>query len=158
MHAQRGRISILLLAAASAAAFGAFNGAEAGVITWAGNTWQDFISVSAMNGGGAVGVTYNRGDTTNQQLSTQHGMAGVLGIGDVNKTDADDTGNVGFTFASAVTSLRITFLDGPGGASAVQHHIMMQNLTITPVPEASSVVFGGLGLGRFGAYRCLETR
>jgi hypothetical protein len=71
----------------------------------AGTQWQDFVSVSASNGGSNVGVTYSLGDPVNQTLSTHHGLNGVLGIKDVNRDPGNTTADLGFSFASAVNSI-----------------------------------------------------
>jgi len=115
-----------------------------------GTTWQDFISVSASNGGAGVGVTYNRSDPTNQQLASHRGMNGVLGINNVNRT-TDPIADVGFTFAGGVDSITIYYLQGPNGSSADLHYVFLMNMVVTPVPEASSLLLVGVGLVFVGA-------
>jgi len=115
-----------------------------------GTSWQDFVSVSASNGGTNVGVTYNRSDTTNQQLSTYRGMSGVLGVNDVNRNN-DPIADLGFTFAGGLTTMTITYLQGPDGSDATLHYVFLMNLTVTPVPEASTLTLVGLA-GAFGGF------
>jgi hypothetical protein len=113
-----------------------------------GTSWQDFIAVSAVNGAANVGVSYNLSAGGNQQLATRHGLSGVLGINGFNPS-GQATADVGFTFGGALTSMTVTFLQGPGGSSAQQHLIFLNNLTVTSVPEASTLTLVGMA-GAFG--------
>jgi hypothetical protein len=113
-----------------------------------GTSWQDFVAVRAQNGATNVGVTYALGNGgTDQDLHARFGLNGVLGVNDLNYPSTDpDAANadVGITFGASITTMTVTFLQGPQGSQAANHLIFLNNLTITPVPEPST--YGMIGL------------
>ena len=122
-------------------------------------SWQDFVAVRASNVATNVGVTYTLGDNgNNQDLHTRHGLNGVLGVNNLNYASTDPNAalaDVGTNFGGAITTMTITFLQGPQGSSAANHLIFLSNLTITQAPEASSFSLVGIaaGIGGLIAWR-----
>lgn len=128
----------------------------------AGTSWQDFVAVRAQNGATNVGVTYALGNGgADQDLHTRFGLNGVLGVNDLNYPSTDPNAanaDVGITFGGAITTMTVTFLQGPQGSSANNHLIFLNNLTITPVPESSTYgMIGFAALAFFGRRRYRRT-
>ena len=113
-----------------------------------GTSWQDFVAVRAQNGAANVGVSYTLGNGgADQDLHTRFGLNGVLGVNDLNYPSTDPNAanaDVGVTFGGAITTMTVTFLQGAGGSQAANHLIFLSNLTVTPVPEPSTLVLVGL--------------
>jgi hypothetical protein len=83
----------------------------------------------------------------------------VLGINNVNYTGGNPNAFVGLSFGGPVTSLTVYFFQGPQGTGATGGHIIvLDNITITPVPEASTLALCGVGMLAFVGLRRRKKR
>ena len=108
-----------------------------------GTSWQDFISIQPTLGGSAVAVNYAVSNATNQQITTYKGVAGVLGVNNVNpglNTTADVFASVG---SASIDQYEMLFTQGPQGTSAVLHGVGLYSILVTSVPEPGSVALVG---------------
>jgi len=107
-------------------------------------TWQDFISVDAVNGIDPVSVSYTREDAVNQEsVSNYYGRSGVVGRNNTNATPAGAAGmNVDIGVASPITGLTIFFAQGDQGDAAGSHGILFSDIVV--VPEVSTLAMAGL--------------